>query len=108
MIFLRKFFQIILAYKKRKESNEKYINELLKNIFPNNKYEVGNIIEFPAGDMFWAKTLAIYQIFELDIYKEFPIEKGQLDDTIMHGIERLWLYLVKLNGYYYKKIFKNG
>ena len=105
-IFPEIYIQLRDAGKKRRKSNEDHINYLLKKIFPNNKYEVGNIIDFPAGDMFWAKTLAIYQIFELNISDEFPLEVGQLDCTIMHGIERFWLYLVKLNGYYYKKIFK--
>ena len=83
-----------------------HINSLLNNIFINNKYEIGNELDFPAGNMFWARVLAIYQIFEINIFDKFPKEKGQIDCTIMHGIERIWLYLVKLNGYYYKKIFK--
>ena len=57
--------------------------------------------------MFWAKVKAIYQIFDLNLEKRFPKENGQLNLTLMHGIERIWLYIVKLNGYYYKKIFKH-
>ena len=62
-------------------------------------------MEFPAGNMFWAKIQAIYQIFNIKIL--YPKELNQTNDTIMHGIERIWLYLVKLNGYYYKTIFKH-
>ena len=54
--------------------------------------------------MFWARTSAIYQIFNEKIIKNTPEEKGQTDGTIMHGIERIWLYLVKLNGFDYKTI----
>jgi lipopolysaccharide biosynthesis protein len=52
--------------------------------------------------MFWARTKAVYQIFNNKIIKLAPKEKGQLDKTILHAIERLWLYLVKINGFYYK------
>ena len=57
--------------------------------------------------MFWAKVNAIYQIFGIRFKKIFPKELNQINGTIMHGIERIWLYLVKLNGYYYKIIFKH-
>ena len=50
---------------------------------------------------------AIYQIFEIDLNKRFDKENDQTNDTIMHGIERIWLYLVKINGYYYKTLFKS-
>ena len=56
--------------------------------------------------MFWARTEAIHQIFEIKFYNKFPKEAGQLNKTIMHAIERIWIYLVKLNGYCYKTIFK--
>ena len=106
-IFPETYFQILLYFgKKRKKMNEMYLNYLLKTMFPNNEYQTGNQLDFPAGNMFWARVLSIYQIFELNILDKFPKEKGQIDCTIMHGIERIWLYLVKLNGYYYKKIFK--
>ena len=56
--------------------------------------------------MFWARIDAIHQIFKIKFTNKFPEELGQLNKTIMHAIERIWLYLVKLNGYYYKVIFK--
>ena len=81
------------------------MNILLKKI--NKHFKLGNKIEFPIGNMFWAKIESIYQIFNIYLSIKFPEEKGQFDETIMHGIERIWLYLVKINGYYYKKIFKS-
>ena len=54
--------------------------------------------------MFWAKTKSIYQIFNIRL--KYPKELGQTNETIMHAIERIWLYLVKLNGYYYKTLLK--
>ena len=83
--------------------NKKYMNYLLSKIF--GKYKIGEKLDFPAGNMFWAKTKAIYQIFNVRL--RYPKELNQTNETIMHGIERIWLYLVKLNGYYYKIIFKH-
>ena len=57
--------------------------------------------------MFWAKVDAIYQIFEQNIEGKCPEEKDMSFYTILHAIERIWLYIIKLNGYYYKKIFKH-
>ncbi len=84
--------------------NIKYINLILKRLF--GKYEVGNKLIFPSGNMFWAKVNAIYQIFGFRLINLYPKEENQTNDTIMHGIERIWLYLAKLNGYYYKIMFR--
>ena len=71
------------------------------------KLNIDSKIEFPIGNMFWARVNSIYQIFNEDFKNEIPEELGQKDSTIMHAIERIWLYLVKLNGYYYQKFFKH-
>ena len=86
--------------------NYKCMNSIINKIFPNVQISQ-NYFDFPEGNMFWARTNAIYQIFELNIEKRFPKEKGKLNATLMHCIERIWIYIVKLNGYYYKKIFKH-
>ena len=51
------------------------MNLILKTLFPNKKYEVGKMIEFPEGNMFWAKIASIYQIFNID-YELFPKEEA--------------------------------
>lgn len=105
-IFPENYYKIFLEYGETLTKKDKsYINYLLKKIDKNKK--VGKIIDFPAGNMFWAKVQAVFQIFNLEIFDEFPKEKYQVDGTIMHGIERLWLFLVKMNGFYYKKIYKH-
>jgi len=81
------------------------IDKIFDILFPNFNIKAGNIMNFPAGNMFWAKTKAIYQIFNEKIINLSPKERGQIDCTILHAIERIWLYLVKLNGFYYKTIF---
>ena len=104
------YYQIIRGIKEFENSNLalnainiKNMNFLLKRIFHKNNV-VGDKLVFPLGDMFWAKTKSIYQIFNIRL--QFPEELGQTNDTIMHSIERIWLYLVKLNGFFYKSIFK--
>ena len=85
--------------------NIKYMNFILKKLFPG--FSIGNKLIFPTGNMFWAKISAIHQIFKIKFYNKFPKESNQTNETIMHAIERIWLYLVKLNGYYFKTIFKH-
>ena len=87
------------------KSNIKYMNFILGKIFPH--FKIGDRLIFPTGNMFWAKINSIYQIFKIRLKKKFPKELNQTNETIMHGIERIWLYLVKLNGYYFKIIFKH-
>ena len=83
--------------------NKKFINYILLKLF--SKFKTYRKLVFPVGNMFWAKTNAIYQIFRLRI--KYPEELGQENETIMHAIGRTWLYLVKLNGFYYKTTLKN-
>ena len=98
---------IIYHGKQLNPINKNNINFLLNITFPSKKYQVGKIMDFPIGNMFWSRVSAIHQIFEINISNKFPEEKWQTDCTIMHAIERFWLFLVKINGYYYKKIFKS-
>ena len=53
--------------------------------------------------MFWARTEAVYQIFKLDLKKDFP---ENIYKTLHYAIERIWLFIAKLNGFYYKRYFK--
>ena len=78
---------------------------LASKLFPNCK--LGGFFDFPAGNMFWSKTAAIYQIFTNDLVEYYPNESAKNKFTIMHGIERIWLYLVKFNYFKYKIIFKS-
>jgi len=87
------------------QPNIKYMNFILKSLFSHSK--VGKKLIFPVGDMFWAKIKSIHQIFGIQFKSLFPKEIGQINETIMHAIERIWLYLVKKNGYYYKVIFNH-
>ena len=97
---LKKFGNNILG------ANLKYMEAIIKEIAPYLKLSTDNL-DFPMGNMFWAKMKSVFQIFQKDFYRQIPNENEQLDGTLIHGIERIWIYLVKFNGYYYKKIFKH-
>ena len=104
-IFPENYYKVLFKFGiELSRINKSFINNLIKKYF--HKLIIGKKFEFPAGNMFWAKINAIHQIFNEDYQNKLPKEIGQKDGTIMHGIERIWLYLVKLNGYYYYKIFK--
>ena len=104
MIFPETYYLVYNETEKLNSKTKKYINFVLKKIFPG--LSIGKLKDFPAGNMFWSRVEAIFQLFTYDFNKYFPNENEQTNDTIMHGIERFWLYLVKLNGFYYKVIFK--
>ena len=97
-IFPETFYEAKGHALKLNEHLENNINFLINQIFPG--YKKGKILNFPAGNMFWAKFEAIYQIFNLVINKKLCKEGAPL--TVLYALERIWLYIVKMNGYYYK------
>ena len=57
-------------------------------------------VNFPSGTMFWAKTKALKPILTLGLsYEDFPEERGQLDETLAHAIERILFFVCELAGY---------
>ena len=103
-IFPEHFYKKIRFVYHFNKMNYFYLDKILELLFPKMRIKSGNIINFPSGNMFWARTEAIYQIFNDRIINLAPEEKGQIDGTILHAIERVWLFLVKLNGFNYKTI----
>ncbi len=68
-------------------------------------YATKENMDFPCGNMFIARSDAIRQFFEKRLTREnFPDEKGQLDGTLQHFVERIWKYIVVSNNYEYKEI----
>ena len=102
-LFPETFYKIIPQFYLLTVGTKKWMNFLASKLF--SKYKLGDLSNFPAGNMFWARIEAIFQIFLYDFSEYFPNENEQTNDTILHAIERIWLYLVKYNNYYYKIIF---
>ena len=102
-IFPETFYGIIPLFYILTEKTRYWMNFLSSKLFPFTP--IGELVNFPAGNMFWAKINSIFQIFIYNLNEYFPKEDEQTNDTIMHAIERIWLYLVKFNRFKYKIIF---
>jgi hypothetical protein len=102
LIFPENYYKILRFTMYVRPKIKERMNYLLAYIFPGYKIS-DKYFDFPAGDMFWARTKAIYQIFKIDLSHDIPGEKEP--KTILFAIERIWLFLIKKNGYYYKKCF---
>ena len=64
-----------------------------------------NLIEFPAGSMFWFKPKALAPLLDSDLsFEDFPEECGQVDGTIAHAIERAFLFIVESSGFIWTKV----
>ncbi|KGR46467.1 polysaccharide biosynthesis protein [Xanthomonas vasicola] len=57
-------------------------------------------IDFPAGSMFWAKVDALRPLYALNLeLKDFPEEHGQIDGTLHHAMERMFVAVVRHQHY---------
>ncbi|MBB6299895.1 rhamnan synthesis F family protein [Rhizobium leucaenae] len=66
-------------------------------------------IDFITGSMFWARPKALKPILDLDLsFDDFPAESGQVDGTLAHAIERLYLYVCEKAGYKWVKVATPG
>lgn len=62
------------------------------------------LLDFPAGSMFWARSAALRPLLDLGLtWEDFPEEKGQVDATPAHAVERLMLYAAEKAGYTWMK-----
>lgn len=56
--------------------------------------------DFPAGSMFWFRPQAIAPLLQSDLsFDSFPEEVGQINNTLAHAVERLFLLIAKKRGY---------
>lgn len=61
--------------------------------------------DFPAGTMFWARSKAIKRLHTSGIrLDDFPVEKGQMDGTIAHAVERIMALMVNTEGMDYYEV----
>lgn len=84
-------------------SNREVCEDLMGRI--DGRFKIDGEPMFPAGDMFWARTGAVEKLFSLNLRSDdFPEEAGQVDGTLMHAIERIWLYLAESQGFGWKEV----
>lgn len=66
-------------------------------------------MDFPCGNMFVAKTVAVKQFFAANLNEnDFPEENGQLTGTLQHYVELMWKYIVVNNGYKYIEVLNRN
>ncbi len=57
---------------------------------------------FVTGTMFWFRPEALQRMLLLHIpFKDYPMEAGQIDGTIMHSLERIITLCARISGYQY-------
>lgn len=110
-VFPENYYKIIFQFEDKliNRLNILRINYLLNKYFGRlMKLKIDKKLEFPIGNMFWAKVNSIFQIFEKEFQNDIKNRNGQRQKrNEIYLMERIWLVIVKLNGYYYKKIFKH-
>ena len=95
-----------LEYQAEWGGNLKLVEGLLSLLDVNTQLPQNPV--FPVGNMFWAKTEAVRQMFKIGLgFDDFPKEAGQVNQTIAHAIERSWVYLAKEYGYHHKTVLNN-
>ena len=104
IIFPEKYYKsLVHSGDSTSDINLKYMNYILSKIFSHTHIEQ-KLFDYPEGNMFWAKVEAIYPIFNL-LHKVIITNKFSL--MIDHILEYIWVFIIKLDGFLYKKIFKH-
>jgi lipopolysaccharide biosynthesis protein len=64
-----------------------------------------HILDFPSGSMFWARSGCFTPLLDLNLkVEDFAPEGGQVDGTIAHAVERLFLFVCEKAGYSWIKV----
>lgn len=62
----------------------------------------------PLGTMFWFRPEAFIGLLDKNWeYEDFPPEPNDIDNTVLHYIERAYAYVAQSNGYYPEYIFSD-
>jgi len=104
LIFPEKYYKSLIQFSDYISDLElNYLNLIFNKISPKTNI-IHKLVDFPEGNMFWAKVSAIHQIFNL--YSNMTLtRKTRL--IIENNLENIWVFLAKINGFMYRKIFKH-
>ena len=104
IIFPETYYKSLIKFGEYINDNDlEYVNFFLNKIYPRVNISQ-SFADFPEGNMFWAKTDAIYPIFNL--FSKVILNKKFLLLLSIY-LEKIWVYIVNINGFLYKKIFKH-
>jgi lipopolysaccharide biosynthesis protein/glycosyltransferase involved in cell wall biosynthesis len=78
------------------EKNKFYMNLFLEQISTTIQPDE----RFVTGSMFWFRPQALYQLLAFKLSRQdYPPEQGQIDGTIMHGLERMISICARTDGF---------
>jgi O-antigen biosynthesis protein len=64
-----------------------------------------HILDFPSGSMFWARSASLAPLLDLKLnIDDFAPEDSQINETIAHAVERLFLFVCERAGYCWVKV----
>lgn len=64
-----------------------------------------HVLDFPSGSMFWARTASLAPLLALNLtVDDFAPEDSQINETIAHAVERLFLFVCERAGYHWVKV----
>lgn len=77
--------------------NDEYIHVLLDRAGKKkNELHGVDVTLYPAGDMFWFRGRALEPFIKMNLtVDDFAIERGQVNGTLAHAIERMFPYFAK-------------
>ncbi|MEB2848282.1 rhamnan synthesis F family protein [Endobacterium cereale] len=82
----------------RTSINDDVITEVLTRLYGGERAPAVAMEQFAAGSMFWFRRSALDRLLAENIDTLFAAERGQLDGTAAHALERLFATIVEQHG----------